>query len=462
MTADSRGYYFALGLSPGASIEVVRVVYRQLAKECHPDRPGCRDGGERFRNITEAYEALSDAAFKAAYDHEAEARIEEPVGRQADSQPQIKPVQCQVCDAVTAQPRRLVFWRVTSFLFGSHKHPVCNIYCSDCAAGEQWKSVLWTSLLGWWGIPWGPAWSIMYGVSNSTGGTREAEIDEALLHQNALAFAMRGDGPLAVGLSNILRKSDNADMAQISAEIIQFFSARGVDPATTLKDVWKRSFLRTAALFLTAFAVPAAAAAFGFASIGSSPRAAAESSPTSSVDAEFNEAFGPTAEASASVPKSEASQLEAPLAEPPCEALPTNGEVLVDHRTGGGPGHKLEIDNGTRGDAIIKIRNASSNRALATFFVERGQAASLNNIPDGEYRVQYAVGDKLASDCRSFVNDGSSSASEFPGSESLQTRYEDDLEGTRIIRSRLSYTLYSVPNGNVRPSSIDMSDFNRP
>ncbi|HEX6603291.1 MAG TPA: J domain-containing protein, partial [Sphingomicrobium sp.] len=258
MAADSRGYYAQLGLSPGASIDVVRAVYRQLAKECHPDRPGCNDGGERFRKITEAYEALSDLAFKAAYDSGEQARGEEENSEQAT---QIDPVLCQVCGRVTAQPRRLAFWRVTSLILASQKNPIQRIYCRDCAGKEQWKSTIWTSLLGWWGIPWGPVWAIQHGVMNAIGGSREEKVDEALMWQNAIAFAMRGEGQLAVGLSNILRKSDDAEIGQKSAEIIRFFADRGVDPRSTLADVWRRSIWRTAALFGIAFAVPAAAVA---------------------------------------------------------------------------------------------------------------------------------------------------------------------------------------------------------
>lgn len=457
MAVDSNGYYAALGLSPGASLEVVRAVYRQLAKECHPDRPGCRDGGERFRRITEAYDALSDATFKSNYDQGAE---QAPSDRVQPS-PQIDPVRCQVCSAITAQPRRLAFWRVTSFILFSQKNPKQGIYCRDCAAKEQWKSTVWTSLLGWWGIPWGPPWSIMHGVTNATGGTREPEIDEALMWQNALAFAMRGEGSLAVGLSNILRKSDNVEIGRKSADIIGFFADQGIDPTTTLNDVWKRSFLKTTALLATAFLVPAAALAF----VAVPSKGFFSSQPSDAEPDLLSEVFGPDAQLPASETSTQGGEAPLKPAPPPeqtCDVPPANGELLVDNRSNAGSGHQLEIDNGTSGDAIIKVRSAGSDRTLASFFVSRGRSATLKNIPDGAYSVQYANGDKLAANCRTFINDGTASASEFPGPETLETRYEETLEGTRVARSRLSYTLYSVPGGNVHPSDINMDEFNKP
>lgn len=458
---DSRGYYAALGLSPGASITVIRAVYRQLAKECHPDTANCLDGGERFRRITEAYDALSNPTFKSSYDREPH-QPEQGASAHSEQSFQVDPVLCQVCGKVTAQPRRIAFWRVTGFILASHRNPVQHVYCSECASKEQWKSTLWTSLLGWWGIPWGPAWSIKHGVQNAAGGSREAEVDEALMWQNAVAFSMRGEGAIAVGLSNILRKSDNAEIGQQAAQIIRFFSEKGINPATKLKDVWKHSFLRTATLIAAAFMVPAAAVALVFADFPNlQASGASDLSTPPAIDDAFDETFGPTAEQPASTEAATPIVQDAPLVAR-CDSPPSNGEVLVDHRPDDSVGHQLEIDNGTAGDAIIKIREVGADNSLASFFVARGQTATLKNIPDGDYTIQYAIGEKMAENCRSFVDDGTASASEFPGPEKLETRYAEELGGTRITRGRLSYTLYSVPGGNVRPSSINMEEFDNP
>jgi molecular chaperone DnaJ len=60
-------YYEILGLSPGASDSEIKAAYRRLALQFHPDsgRPG---DVERFREIQEAYEALSDPERRRACD----------------------------------------------------------------------------------------------------------------------------------------------------------------------------------------------------------------------------------------------------------------------------------------------------------------------------------------------------------------------------------------------------------
>jgi molecular chaperone DnaJ len=65
---DKRDYYEVLGVSRNATAEELKRAYRKLARENHPDVN--RDDGaeERFKEINEAYEVLSDADRRSAYD----------------------------------------------------------------------------------------------------------------------------------------------------------------------------------------------------------------------------------------------------------------------------------------------------------------------------------------------------------------------------------------------------------
>jgi curved DNA-binding protein len=60
-------YYEALQLSPSADPETVERVYRLLAKRYHPDNAVSGDA-DRFNEIRDAYEVLSDPDGRAAYD----------------------------------------------------------------------------------------------------------------------------------------------------------------------------------------------------------------------------------------------------------------------------------------------------------------------------------------------------------------------------------------------------------
>jgi len=58
-------YYAILELKPGASSEEIRMAYRRLAMKHHPDRNGnSKASEEKFKQIKEAYEILSDPNYK--------------------------------------------------------------------------------------------------------------------------------------------------------------------------------------------------------------------------------------------------------------------------------------------------------------------------------------------------------------------------------------------------------------
>lgn len=66
--SDKRDYYDVLGLEKGASKSEIKKAYRQLAKKYHPDVNKASDAEERFKEVQEAYEVLSDDQKRAAYD----------------------------------------------------------------------------------------------------------------------------------------------------------------------------------------------------------------------------------------------------------------------------------------------------------------------------------------------------------------------------------------------------------
>jgi molecular chaperone DnaJ len=68
-TNSKRDYYEILGVSRDASAQEVKKAYRRLARDHHPDaNPNDANAEERFKELTEAYEVLSNAEARRAYD----------------------------------------------------------------------------------------------------------------------------------------------------------------------------------------------------------------------------------------------------------------------------------------------------------------------------------------------------------------------------------------------------------
>jgi molecular chaperone DnaJ len=68
MAQTKRDYYEVLGVPRGANGDEIKKAFRRLAMQYHPDRNSEEDAEARFKEIGEAYEVLSDAEKRAAYD----------------------------------------------------------------------------------------------------------------------------------------------------------------------------------------------------------------------------------------------------------------------------------------------------------------------------------------------------------------------------------------------------------
>src|SRR3954463_1276716 len=80
-TMAKRDYYEVLGLNRDATEEQIKKAYRKLAMKHHPDRnPDNPKSEEHFKEAKEAYEVLSDAKKRAAYDNYGHAGVDPSVG----------------------------------------------------------------------------------------------------------------------------------------------------------------------------------------------------------------------------------------------------------------------------------------------------------------------------------------------------------------------------------------------
>ena len=375
-----------------------------------------------------------------------------PIPKSQNRDSELEPIRCSRCAKVTAQPRSTVFYKVVSIVLITTRAPMQGVFCSACAREVAFKASLISAFLGWWGFPWGPIWTISSICRNALGGRESNDLNEKLLWYNAVAFLSKGKLALSYALAQQLRKASNTEIAFDAVKLMDQLRAAGVPAASPLlRNPWTWNLPHLLAHVGLLIAIPGGA--IGLAMYedkiggGYGP----------SIIAPAHQAIRPADFALASPPIM-APRIVQPTSEraptPTCRVPPKNGQILVRNRSWTNEGHTIEIINGSGGNAIIKVRDAYTHYLLVSFFVERAGTASLINVPDGTYRIQYAFGGDLRSDCHSFVR--ATSAAQFPESETLETTFTLD----EIVRSRLSYTLYAVPNGNVRPETLDLAAFN--
>jgi len=81
MAENKRDYYEVLGVDKGADLEAIKKAYRKMAMKYHPDRnPDNKEAEEKFKEVGEAYEVLSDSDKRARYDQYGHAGVDPNFG----------------------------------------------------------------------------------------------------------------------------------------------------------------------------------------------------------------------------------------------------------------------------------------------------------------------------------------------------------------------------------------------
>ncbi len=68
MAVDFKDYYRILGVDRKADDKTIKSAYRRLARKHHPDVAKAKNQADRFKEINEAYEVLSDPEKRRRYD----------------------------------------------------------------------------------------------------------------------------------------------------------------------------------------------------------------------------------------------------------------------------------------------------------------------------------------------------------------------------------------------------------
>lgn len=264
MSNSGRDFYSDLGVGRGASIEEIRAVYRALAKIYHPDINKDNAATQKFRQVTEAYEVLSDVNKRTLYDQTltdgiaseakkksaAKKKTKPSSEKNANSkkkrqqkeepaEPEVSIVECSCCGRATAQPRFLVFRQVMSFLLVTTTTTKSGVFCSECAEKTALNCTVISAIVGWWGIPWGPINTIRHGLRNALGGENIESVEEELLWQNAIAFAHRDNWVLAGSIADLLIRAKDKSIAAQALKLKKSIESDGIQ-IKPLKSPWKR------------------------------------------------------------------------------------------------------------------------------------------------------------------------------------------------------------------------------
>lgn len=447
MDTDFGGYYATLGVFPSAAASEIKTSYRRLAKLHHPDSNSSQSDAE-IKRVNEAYAVLGDPSRRAAYDS---ASISSESAN-ATQQERIEPLRCSRCNKITAQARYLIFWRVYSLILATVRTPVQGLFCASCAKAEALRSTTITAFFGWWGFPWGPIWTLGCGFRDALGGAQEKARNEAFAWYNVVAFIQAKQIAIAYGLAERLLGAENKTIRTAASDFTALCRSHGFQPQGELKDSWSEVRRQTPIRLAILAVLPILVAGWIYiesdSSVGSTyyPSDGTDSYAAANVEEPAPDAFGdlvPTEEIDLG---------------PPCANVPANGKILGGGQNLSAEGHRLEIDNGSSGDAIVKVRRTPTDQLYASFFIKRGATAAISGIGDGSYSIQYAVGDRLGEDCASFAGDFQ--VAEFPGPNAFNTEYVNDYRREGVMYQELTYTLYAVPGGNVRPTTISAAEFN--
>lgn len=426
---DRDGLYKALQLPHTATEAEIRAAYKRLARDFHPDRNPSASASTSFQRIREAFDVLGDPSARAEYD--AISVANGPGGAKHEG---LAKLACGKCGLESPDLRFVVLYRAYSVLLYSSKEPLPGILCPTCAASAALRSNIFTMLLGWWGFPWGPIYSIHALASNSFAGVKPPEINAKILTYQATAFATTGDLPTANRIAH--RALDfakrvpgdpydrsNRDQTLDAQKIIDL---TGGNLAASRATSWTWNlFPRAASVTI----IGPLAALFLFGAVKESVRS------------ERSERRHATSDITSSHANSNYTRsATAPNGQP----WPSAPGYLLETQVLRNEGHSVVTIDNSKSSSDMHVKLATNEGRPITVreaYVPRGQSFRIEQVAPGPYTIRFM----------NLENGAAFRAEPF-------TLSEREI-GDQVEYSDFTLTLYKIYGGNAKNPEIDLRDF---
>lgn len=472
---DPKGFYAVLGVDTEADGASIKAAYRRRAMELHPDRNTSASATSQFQHLNEAYAVLSEPESRAEYDTMSVEAAEEG---SAETFEVPEPIVCSRCGKVSAQPRYVIFLKAKSFLVFTLRSMSQGIFCSPCAEKKalQASAITWT--LGWWGVPWGPIYSIHALWVNLLGGSQPVLPNARLAAHQAWYFAASGRPNMARAVAmdalrlaqKIPRKKKSGggyiddEGAKLRANIEAFLTALGGN-TIRLRNAWRLTQRR---FFVQLAVVAAVAGGITFAAMNaqthsySPPRGPKPYLSEASANGGQAKPASPTGQPASNTvstatrqPAAQASTTNAgntakrawtrPAKAPNGQPWPTLASYVKGYpQTNSNGLSTVTIDNGqNNSDVFVKLVSLAGNYAKpARFvFIPAHGRFTIKAVTPGSYDVRY----------RDLV------AGYLSRSEQFTLEEKKTARGTQY--SDLTLTLYKVQNGNMTTYNLAEDEF---
>ena len=186
---DPLGVYATLGLRPSATQEEIRLAYRQLAKQYHPDRDKTPGAVKRFQAVAQAYQIIGNIEDRTKYDTWSCNQSEQS----AENEGAIPLLFCEQCNFSTPHLRIVaVHWVWSALIITRHGYRPMML-CSSCASRALCIANVKSALFGWWGFPFGPLLTPVAILKNTLAAPNPVDANVSMFIHQAAAYAQRGN-----------------------------------------------------------------------------------------------------------------------------------------------------------------------------------------------------------------------------------------------------------------------------